>query len=80
MTNERASANRDDVTNPNKGLTRDELQHEAVTVECLLDAAVALIGARNSREELVEVTAYAQDRAKNLNSTMDSVNKPELAS
>ncbi|WP_377191720.1 hypothetical protein [Ruegeria meonggei] len=80
MEEQRASANGEVLSYPRKSCTRVELQHEALIVKCLLDAATSLIGGNDSQEHLVEVMAMAQERAQKLNIALDSVSEPEMTS
>ncbi len=80
MTEQRASANGEVVSYPRKSCTRAELQQEALIVECLLDAATALIGGNDGQEHMVEVMAMAQERANKLNIALDTASEPELTS
>ncbi|WP_170545283.1 hypothetical protein [Ruegeria arenilitoris] len=80
MTEQRASANREVFSYPNKRCTRAELQQEALIIESLLEAATALVGGNDSGDNMIVVMEMAQDRAKKLNAALDSVNHPELAS
>ncbi len=80
MTEQRVCANGEVLSYPRKSCTRAELQQEALIIECMLDASIALAGGIDGRDNMVEVMAMAQERAHKLNVALDSVSEPELAS
>ena len=53
-------------------LTRDQMQTEALTIETLLDAVMAVYGSFD-HTEMIELVEMAQKRAKRLNTALDSV-------
>ena len=64
---------KDNTDEPATGpLTRDQMQTEALTIETLLDAVMALYGSFD-HTEMIELVEMAQKRAKRLNTALDSV-------
>lgn len=59
-------------------MTRDQMQTEAMIIENLLDAAMALF-AGDSTSESMDLIEMAGKRAAKLNEALDSVNAPEVA-
>lgn len=70
MTNERACANR-------PRMTRDEMQVEAMIIESLLSAAMAL-NAGGNQSEVFQMMHMAHIRADKLNQALDSLHSPEV--
>ena len=58
-------------------LTREQMQTEALTIESLLDAAMAMFGSFD-RTEMIELIEMAQMRAKRLNTALDSIYEKEV--
>ena len=64
------------MKNTNVKMTRDQMQSEALIIQCLLNSAMALSGDPDPDHgfTLIEM---AHGRAKRLNSALDSVNAPK---
>ncbi|MEO1641462.1 MAG: hypothetical protein AAFU41_19690 [Pseudomonadota bacterium] len=63
---------------PNKSMSRDEMQTEALVVETLLSAAMALLGSGDTDATFTMIET-AQEKARKLQSALDSVNAPQVA-
>lgn len=59
-------------------MTRAELQSEALIIQSLLNAAMALQCA-TEKHETMAVIEMAHDRARGLNHSLDSLNMDEVA-
>lgn len=59
-------------------MTRIQFQTEALAVQCLLEASMALFSA-DSTDDAYTLTEMAFTRAKGLNCALDCVNEPDLS-
>jgi hypothetical protein len=66
------------MKNPKIQMTREEMQIEAVIIESLLSAVVALHSGNNSQDAIILIE-MAHDRAEQLNAALDCVNVLEVA-
>lgn len=66
-----------DTNNPTAPMSRGDLQAEALIIEMLIDAAIAVNAGLNPSDAF-ELMEMAQARAAHLNRALDIVNKPEL--
>ncbi len=62
---------------PKTNMTRAELQSEALIIQSLLNAAMALQCGTQTHETMA-VVEMAHDRARNLNHALDSLNMDEV--
>ena len=67
---------RNQMTKSEITMTRDQIQTEALTIESLLEAAMAINGGVKPEDGLT-ILGMAHDRAQHLNRALDSVNLPE---
>jgi len=61
----------------NAPMTREKMQTEALIIENLLEAAMAMQG-DDDREDALTMIEMAHDRAGRLNNALDQVNNPEM--
>lgn len=59
-------------------MTRDEMQTEALVIQSLLNAVMALHSGDNP-QDAISLIEMAHDRSEKLNCALDSVNAPEVA-
>ncbi|WP_299986625.1 hypothetical protein [uncultured Ruegeria sp.] len=55
-------------------LTRNEMQSEALTIKCLLNAAMAMRNAPDPNDEALILIEMAHQRTAKLNTALDAVN------
>ncbi|UAB89682.1 hypothetical protein I5192_03080 [Ruegeria sp. SCSIO 43209] len=55
-------------------MTRDEMQSEALTIKCLLNAAMAMRNAPDPNDETILLIEMAHQRAAKLNTALDAIN------
>lgn len=61
-------------------MTRDQMQSEALIIESMHNAVMALWSAADPADDAYTLVERAHARARNLNAALDSVNDKEAAS